>query len=107
MRDGVNTITIIDKDLNKFAERQIFKYPENKTKLSFHSYQKTKDTIDVIGKLNSDNTNLSLTILPENSISINQESTIFSSFLLHPYLRKKITIQITFLTIQQEKVNMI
>jgi len=89
LRDGVNTITIIDKDLNKFAERQIFKYPENKTKLSFHSYQKTKDTIDVIGKLNSDNTNLSLTILPENSISINQESTIFSSFLLHPYLRKK------------------
>ena len=29
MQDGVNTITIVDNDLNKLAERQVFKYPES------------------------------------------------------------------------------
>ena len=86
MHDGVNTITIVDNDLKKLAERQIFKYPESENKLSYQSYKKSNDTIAIFGKLNSNNVNLSLSILPENSISDIREASIFTSFLLTPYL---------------------
>lgn len=89
MQDGVNTITIVDNDLKKLAERQVFKYPESGNKLTYQSYKKSNDTIAIFGNLNSTNVNLSLSVVPENSISVIQEASIFTSFLLTPYIENK------------------
>lgn len=88
LSEGVNTVRIIDSDMKQLAERFIFKYPEESLNLDIKLLKKGKDSIHFSGNLNSINSSLSITVVPEQSIAINQDYSIRASFLLNPYLTK-------------------
>lgn len=88
LSEGVNTVRIIDSDMKQLAERFIFKYPEESLKLDIKLLKKGKDSIHFSGNLNSVNSSISIAVVPEQSIAINQDYSIRASFLLNPYLSK-------------------
>lgn len=93
--DGLNTIRIVDADLNQLAERLVYKYNTN-TRVLTTEITKTGQNVENIefqGKTSSPNMNISIAILPENTRSLNECNDIYSSFLILPYIdgHKKIT----------------
>lgn len=88
LSEGVNTIRIIDSDKKQLAERFIFKYPKEPLNLDVRLLKKGKDSIHFSGSLNATNSNISIAVLPEQSLTVNQEYSIRASFLLNPYLTK-------------------
>lgn len=87
--DGVNTIRIIDSDLNVLAERLIFKYPKEKLDLALQTVKKTNDSISFYGKFNFNESDIAISILPEESVSIDEENDIYGSFWLNSFLIEK------------------
>lgn len=87
--DGVNSIRIIDENKKQIAERLVFKYPNNFLKFEFNKLKTAKDTIVFKANSISQNSNVSISILPETSLASNFENTLFSSFLISPYLSEK------------------
>lgn len=85
--EGLNTIRILDSDLNLMAERLIYIYPQImlNTQLS-----KTKDLdgqVELTGTVTKPNMNLSIAVLPAESISFNEDSDILGDLLITPYLK--------------------
>lgn len=86
LHEGVNTIRIIDTEMKQLAERFIFKYPKDFLSINLDTPRKEKDSITFSGRLNYPNNNISISVLPEESISINNDNDIYGSFLINPYL---------------------
>lgn len=86
--EGVNTIRIVDSDMKQLAERLIFKFPKEPLNLDLKLLKKGKDSISFSGNLNAINSSISISVLPEQSLAVNQDYTIRASFLLNPYLTK-------------------
>ncbi|MGQ2982191.1 hypothetical protein [Flavobacterium sp.] len=84
--EGVNTIRILDNDLNEIASRLIFKsLPQGLSAQIGRSGQKGDD-ITYKGKVSYPNMNLSVSVLPENSKSLVETDDIYGSFLLLPHI---------------------
>lgn len=88
LSEGVNTVRIIDSDMKQLAERFIFKYPEESLNLDLKLLKRGKDSIHFSGNLNSISNSLSIAVIPEQSLAVNQNYSIRASFLLNPYLAK-------------------
>jgi hypothetical protein len=87
---GVNTIRIVDSEMKQIAERIICEFPENAPGISL-SYTKIKnDTIKIYGQSKFANADISISVLPENSLASEKQNEIFASLLLNPYLTKPI-----------------
>lgn len=86
--EGVNTIRIVDTDMNQLAERFIFTYPKESLNLTLEIPKKANDSVTISGKINFPYNNVSISILPENTISINKETDIFGSLFINPYLNE-------------------
>lgn len=85
--EGVNTIRVIDAEMNQIAERMIFKNSNIQNQnISINPVNKTGGSIIISGKTELKNSNLSTTVLPENSISSNDSRDILGDFLINPYL---------------------
>lgn len=83
--DGVNTIRIIDHEFNEIAQRLIFKYPKNLLKNDI-TIESKNNPIKFCGKLNFPSANISISVLPENSIATNEMPDIHGSLLVKPYI---------------------
>ncbi|HLF52224.1 MG2 domain-containing protein [Flavobacterium sp.] len=88
--DGINVLRIIDENLNQLNERIIYKSHKNNFELNLEVFKKKSDSIQINGISTSSNIKLGISILPEGTICSNNESTIFSSLLLNPYLKNSI-----------------
>ena len=88
MFDGINTIRIIDENLNKRNERIVYKPFSNDFDIQLEVAKKTIDSIEIKGVSNLANIKIGISVLPENSICSKKEQTIFSSFLVNSYLKK-------------------
>lgn len=86
---GVNTVRIIDSENNQIAERQIFKYPNESLVLDIENIKKEKDTVTARGRFNFINTNISISVLPEESIAFDEKHDIYGDFLINPYFDEK------------------
>ncbi len=86
--DGVNTVTVFDPNKNALAQRLLFKYPSEKLTANVTPSDKPNR---FIGKTAYANTNLSIGVLPENSIADKGHSDLYASLLINPYLAEKIT----------------
>lgn len=84
--EGLNTIRIIDSDLNQLAERVIYLYPKKKASIEVAKAKNTGSAIELSGKINQPNMNVSISLLPANTITVNEHDDIYSSLLLKPYL---------------------
>lgn len=85
--EGLNTIRIVDGNLNEMANRVFYIYPKTNSSPVNLSY--TKDAhgnIELAGDVHAPNMNLSISMLPVNTLTVNEESDIFNSLLLAPYL---------------------
>lgn len=87
---GVNTITLFDENKNPIAERMIFNHYDWKTaETSIDVKEILTDSIILNLKLHSsikDQKNISVSVLPSETRAYHQKQSIFSEFLLKPYL---------------------
>ncbi|WP_435413360.1 hypothetical protein [Psychroserpens mesophilus] len=89
---GVNTITLFNDQLQPLVERMIFNYREGdfiKSNLTAKSI--TKDSISVQINLKDENraaysSNLSVSVLPEQTETFNSKRNIISTLLIDPYI---------------------
>jgi hypothetical protein len=86
--DGVNTMMVFDSKKNVIAQRLIFKYPSEKASATIAPSNKPNF---YTGKTDYASANLSIAVLPENSIADKGHSDLFASLLINPYLTEKIT----------------
>lgn len=86
---GVNTIRLVDGKLNQLAERLVFQPLQQNTETALKMSNRTQDSVTISGAPGN-NMNLSISVLPGESIASRESSGIFSSFLLHPYLNEKV-----------------
>lgn len=83
---GVNSIRLIDEDLNEITERLIYIYPTNTPITTLEAKTSINDSIVLSGKTEVNQANLSLSILPENNACINKKRSIIGTFYLNAYL---------------------
>jgi len=103
--EGMNTIRLLDNDLNQLGERLIYKYPASTLSSSIEETGQTTDKINYLGKVNYPNINLSISVLPGNTRSYDDTNDIYSSFLLLPYIEsiKKASGKHYFTTLTKSK----
>ncbi|TXD95107.1 hypothetical protein ES724_02855 [Gillisia hiemivivida] len=89
LSEGVNTLRLVDGKLNQLAERLIFQPIEQNTEAALKVTKHAKDSVTISGAPGN-NMNLSISVLPGESIASRESSGIFSSFLLHPYVNEKV-----------------
>ncbi|XLS30645.1 hypothetical protein ACJD0Z_07415 [Flavobacteriaceae bacterium M23B6Z8] len=88
---GINTITLFDENRNPIAERMFFNhYDWKNAEASIEVAEVLGDSIILDFKLNAavkDTKNLSVSVLPSETRAYNQKQSVFSEFLLKPYLK--------------------
>ena len=90
--EGLNTIRILDSELNELAERVVYIYPKSVLGMEVAKAKETDGHIELSGKVNHANMNLSISMLPENTVTLKQHSDIYSSLLIAPYIENQKTI---------------
>jgi hypothetical protein len=86
--NGVNSIRLIDENLNQVAERLFYNYATEKPKNSIQATKTVKDSIMLSGTSELKKANISISVLPEKSICKFQDASILGSFYLNNYLKK-------------------
>lgn len=104
--NGMNTIRVLDANLNQVAERLVYKYPEQMLASTLTKGGVNLDNLELNGKVNYPNMNLSVSVLTENTRALDENSDIYSSLLLLPYIdnHKKITGKYYFSTLSKGKM---
>ena len=88
LSNGVNSIRIIDENLNEIGERLLYLNKLPKEIPLLETQLTTNDSIELLGKLSSKVANLSISILPINSACNDQNNSILGTFYLNSYLEK-------------------
>jgi len=83
---GINSLWIVDEDLNLIAQRMVFKYPEENLTVNLERLKTKQDSINLKGIFNTMNTEISISVLPEKTLANEEATDIFGSFLLKSYL---------------------
>ncbi|MDD5149697.1 MAG: hypothetical protein PHC28_04360 [Flavobacterium sp.] len=86
--EGVNTIRVIDEDLNEVAERLIFIDTNSKPITTLEAKTIKNDSISLIGKTDIKEAHLSISVLPELNIGTAQNQSIIGTFYLNSYLNQ-------------------
>ena len=84
---GTNTIRVLDKDLNQLAERVVYIYPKTMLNATFQKPVQKDDEIELKGLVSYPHMNLSVSILPENTISIENNRDIYGDLLIARYIK--------------------
>lgn len=84
--EGTNTVRVIDADMNELASRLIFTYPQAVLTAKVSKSRQDINETEYTGSTNYPNMNLSVSILPENTISFDESNDIYGSLQLQPYI---------------------
>ncbi|MBC7847203.1 MAG: hypothetical protein H7Y10_12000 [Flavobacterium sp.] len=90
LSNGVNSIRIIDENLNEIGERLLYLNKQPKEIPVLETQFGVNDSINLLGKLNSKIANLSISILPANNVCYEQKNSILGTFYLNAYLEKPV-----------------
>lgn len=88
LSEGVNTIRVIDENLLEIAQRLVFIGSPNKVPVTIEAKEIENDSILLNGKIDVKNTFLSISVLPKESISINQGQSILGTYYLNSQLER-------------------
>ena len=83
---GVNTIRIVDENMNQLAERTFIKLPISSQKFMLSKIDDEHGYMKINGKSKVSDANLSVSVLPFNSKAANKSNSIRAAFLCNSYL---------------------
>jgi hypothetical protein len=86
LSNGVNIIRLIDENFNEICERLLFNFPNINPIETLAADLIANDSIKLSGKTDIKQANLSISILPEKNICINEKRSILGTFYLNAYL---------------------
>ena len=84
--EGVNFVRIIDEDMNELAQRAIIKTKTTAEKFNLEKRNNTNGTMQLNCTSNQPNDNLSISILPANSIAANENIGLAADINCNAYL---------------------
>ena len=90
LQNGVNSIRLIDENLNEITERLIYNYGINKNALTLNAKVITNDSISLTGMTNLTKATVSASILPEKNIAIDKKGSILGTYYLNTYLENPV-----------------
>jgi len=88
LSNGVNSIRIIDENLNEVTERLVYIYGTPKAVTTLEAKTTANDSIILSGKTQVDQANLSISVLPENNACVKHTKSILGTFYLNAYLEQ-------------------
>ncbi|WP_333599463.1 hypothetical protein [Flavobacterium sp.] len=86
LAEGINTIRIIDSDMKQWAERLIYIYPKISSTISIAKNIRKADKIHFVGYSSYPTSNLSVSVMPQDTKSWDDSNSIYSGLTLNPYL---------------------
>ncbi|MBP6757814.1 MAG: hypothetical protein KA133_01065 [Flavobacterium sp.] len=86
LSNGVNSIRLIDENLNEITERLVYVYPTNSPITTLQAKVVANDSIQLSGKTELNQASLSISVLPANNVCINPKRSIQGTFYLNNYL---------------------
>ncbi len=91
LQEGINTLRIIDSDLKQWSERSVF-IPSNTKESNFNilKNKRNQDKISLIGYSDYPRSIMSISVLPEDSKSINDDNSIIAGITINPYLNSSL-----------------
>jgi len=96
LSNGVNSIRVIDENLNEIAERLLYLTKVTKIIPLLEAHFATNDSIVLFGKLDTKWANLSISILPTENACMEQKNSVLGSFYLNAYLEKTVSDNYTY-----------
>ena len=88
--DGINTLRLIDKNLNQISERLLYKKEKNAVIFEKLDTKIVNDSLKISGKLSNLDQLLSISILPKSNFQNRSKNSIFKTLQFDNYLSKKI-----------------
>lgn len=92
--EGVNTLRLIDKNLNQISERIIYKKENSTDAITSINYVKSKDSIKITGNIINPNSILSISALPKSKTQNSYQNSIIKTLSFDNYLSKKIDAEL-------------
>jgi hypothetical protein len=86
LNPGINTIRIIDNELKEWSERQIYISPVSKNNYDIVKNSQQENGIKLAAFSNSTNNMISISVLPLETKSINDNNSIIAGITINPYL---------------------
>lgn len=103
--NGVNTVRLIDEELNQLSERIFFLNKRGHESLSILKSNNQPNNMGLLGKSDQSQANLSTSILPGNSKSFNLGRNIINSLLINPYIGEKSLYDFDYFTDNSKNKN--
>jgi hypothetical protein len=88
LSNGVNSIRLIDENLNEITERLIYNYGTIQPITTVEARTIANDSILLTGKTEVNQANLSVSVLPADNTCAEQKRSIIGTFYLNAYLEK-------------------
>lgn len=88
LHEGINTIRIIDSDLKQWSERLIYVGTLFKNNINILKNNNRDGKINLVGYSETPNSRLSISVLPEETKSIDENNSIIAGIAINPYLIK-------------------
>ncbi len=86
LQNGVNSLRLIDENLNEITERLIYNYATVQPVVTLNTKVVVNDSIVLSGTTNLIKGNLSTSILPEKNIGFDAKRSILGTYYLNTYL---------------------
>ena len=88
LSNGVNSIRLIDENLNEVTERLLYIYGTPKATTTLEAKTIANDSIVLTGKTEASQANISISVLPGNNACVGHKKSILGTFYLNAYLEK-------------------
>lgn len=86
LQNGVNSIRLIDENLNEITERLIYNYATTQPQVTLTAKVVANDSIILSGMTNLAKANISTSVLPEKNRGLHKKSSILGTYYLNTYL---------------------
>jgi hypothetical protein len=87
--EGINTIRLLDSNMDQLAERLIYIYPQQGFNFQLSKGKEEAGWAEITGTVNKPDMDLSITVLPSQSLGLNSGRDLLGDLLIAPYLPEK------------------
>ncbi len=88
LSNGVNTIRVIDENLNEVAQRLVYIYETTKPNVKLEAKTIVNDSISLTGITDAKESNFSISVLPAANSCVGPKKSVLGTFYLNAYLEQ-------------------